>query len=88
VSGNTNPPETFVRLAYDQILGRAPTGAELSECEQFLLSQAEILRDPSKLTAIAGGAKAAVPPSADPAQRARENLVLVLYNHNDFIMIR
>jgi hypothetical protein len=29
-----------------------------------------------------------MPPSADPAQRARENLVQVLFNHNDFVTIR
>ena len=29
-----------------------------------------------------------MPPSADPNQRARENLVHVLINHNDFVTIR
>ncbi len=87
-SNNTRPHESFVRMAYEQILGRDPSEAELSECLQFLKSQAELLRDPGKLTSFAGGAKATVPPSADPVQRARENLTLVLYNHNDFITIR
>ena len=30
----------------------------------------------------------AVGPSNDPAQRARENLVHVLLNHNDFVTVR
>jgi hypothetical protein len=29
-----------------------------------------------------------IPPSADPHQRARENLVHVLLNHNDFLTLR
>jgi len=47
-----------------------------------------MLREPAKLTAIVGGPKATVPPATDPQQRARENLTLVLYNHNDFITVR
>lgn len=27
-------------------------------------------------------------PSADPAARARENFVLVLFNHTDFVTVR
>ena len=65
-----------------------PSAAELAECRGFLRSQAELLSDSQKLTQIAGGPKAMVPPSTDPRQRARENLALVLYNHNDFITIR
>ena len=34
------------------------------------------------------GPEAIVPPAADPAQRARENLVHVLFNHNDFVTVR
>ena len=82
-----DPDKTFVRLAYNQILTRNPTAAELEECRDFLKSQAEVLREPAKLTAITGGPKATVAASTDPAQRARENLTLVLYNHNDFVTI-
>jgi hypothetical protein len=60
----------------------------LAECRTFLASQAQLLSEPGKLTQTAGGPKSAAPPSADPAQRARENLTLVLYNHNDFVTIR
>jgi hypothetical protein len=82
-----DPDRAFVRFAYQQILARDPTTAELTECELFLKSQAELLHDSANLTAIAGGPKASVAASADPIQRARENLTLVLYNHNDFVMI-
>jgi hypothetical protein len=40
------------------------------------------------LTGFAGAATADVPPSDDPALRARENLVHVLMNHNDFVTVR
>jgi hypothetical protein len=81
------PDQTFVLIAYEQILGRAPSRAELAECRDFLRMQAELLHAPGKLTAIVGGPKASVAASADPIQRARENLTLVLYNHNDFVTI-
>jgi hypothetical protein len=81
------PDQAFVFVAYEKVLGRVPSTAELAECRDFLRSQAELLRKPSQLTAIAGGAKATVTASTDPIQRARENLTLVLYNHNDFVTI-
>jgi predicted GIY-YIG superfamily endonuclease len=87
-SKDAEPESSFVRLAFEQILSRDPSIAELAECQAFLKSQAELLREPSKLTTLDGGAKAMVPASGDPMQRARENLTLVLYNHNDFITIR
>jgi hypothetical protein len=87
-AGDSNPQQQFVQLAYEQILNRPPTTAELAECEKFLQSQAVLLKDMAQLTPVTGGPKAAVPPSADPVQRARENLTLVLFNHNDFITVR
>jgi hypothetical protein len=81
------PDQAFVLIAYEQILGRAPSTAELTECRDFLRMQAELLHTPAKLTPISGGPKASVTASTDPNQRARENLTLVLYNHNDFVTI-
>jgi len=77
----------FVRLAYEHVLSREPTMAELTECELFVRSQAEMFQHGAKLTVIAGGPKASVPAAGDPIQRARENLTLVLYNHNDFVTV-
>jgi hypothetical protein len=88
VSHVSEPQNAFVRLAFQHILNRDPSADEMRECEAFLLSQAELFKEPGKLTAFAGGAKSKVPPSEDPVQRARENLTLVLFNHNDFITIR
>jgi hypothetical protein len=86
-SGPT-PDEAFVKEAFTQTLGREPSSAEDDECLAFLKSQAEQLRDKENLTASKGGGKVAVEASADPAQRAREDLVHVLINHNDFVTIR
>jgi hypothetical protein len=80
--------EAFVSQAFEQMLGREPSSAEASECLQFLKTQSEKLKSADKLTPFSGGAKAAVEASTDPEQRARENLVHVLYNHNDFVTVR
>jgi hypothetical protein len=78
----------FVTAAFEQVLGRPPTAEERVRCERFLTDQATLLREPAKLTPFPAGSDAVAPPSADPAQRARENLVHVLFNHNDFVTIR
>jgi hypothetical protein len=80
--------EAFVQFAFEQILSRKPSLAELAECRNFLTSQAGLLNESEKLTQLVGGRKPTVPPSTSPSQRARENLMLVLYNHNDFVTIR
>jgi hypothetical protein len=78
----------FVTAAFEQVLGRQPTAEERARCERFLSEQAAILREPGKLTPFPAGPDAVVPAAADPVQRARENLVHVLFNHNDFVTIR
>jgi hypothetical protein len=81
-------PKRFVADAFVRILCRPPTEAELTTCLEFLESQAAKLADTRSLTAFSSGPAATVPPSSDPAQRSRENLVHVLLNHNDFVTIR
>jgi hypothetical protein len=81
-------PAEFVTAAFETVLGRAPTAAERARCERFLREQADLLRTPGKLTPFPPGGDSVPPPSADPARRARENLVQVLFNHNDFVTIR
>jgi hypothetical protein len=84
--GSDNPE--FVAAAFERIMGRPPTGEESSACLAYLAEQASKLAAASALTPFAEGPAAGVPPSADPAQRAREDLVHVLLNHNDFVTIR
>jgi uncharacterized protein DUF1553 len=78
----------FVRDAFVRILCREPTDDELTTCLAFLREQAASLSESTTLTAFSTGPAATIPPAADPQQRARENLVHVLLNHNDFVTIR
>jgi hypothetical protein len=78
----------FVVAAFEQVLGRPPTTEEQARCERFLREQTELLKNPAKLTAFPPDPASVTPPSTDSAQRARENLVHVLFNHNDFITVR
>jgi hypothetical protein len=90
-AGNRSQPdadEEFVASAFERILGRRPRSAELSESATYLREQTAFYKDRSKLTAFTSGPEAAVKPAEDPAQRARESLVHVLLNHNDFVTIR
>ncbi len=77
----------FIAAGFEQVLGRPPTAPERERCERFLREQAALLAGPSRLTAFPASPDAVVPPSADPVQRAREDLVGVLFNHNDFVTI-
>ena len=78
----------FVEQAFLHVLSRPPSAEEASACVGFLWAQAETLSEPTKLTTFSGGAAPTVEPAEDPLLRARENLVHVFLNHNDFITIR
>lgn len=86
-AGDAAATERFIRAAFAQLLGRAPGVAEHAACAKFLAEQTELARIPT-----GGTFPAAVPtrvaPSTDPAQRAREDLIHVLFSHNDFVTIR
>lgn len=84
----TGADERFVREAYERVLGRGPTGEECSLSLKFLAAQAARLADAAHLTPFVGGDSAAIKPADDPHMRAREDLVHVLLNHNDFVTIR
>jgi hypothetical protein len=64
--------ERFISQAFERILVRQPTAAELRQCREFLSSPIAV--------STASAEKAAA--------RARENLILVLLNHNDFVTVR
>lgn len=78
----------FIVAAFTRVLNRPPTADEQSECESFLIEQAQRFGNLTSLTQFTAGTASPVPPSTDPAQRARENLVHVLLNHNDFLTVR
>jgi hypothetical protein len=78
----------FVGAAFERVLGREPTREERDVCTQYLIEQSGRLADAGRLSAFTAGATGTVKPARDPRQRARENLVHVLMNHNDFLTIR
>ena len=80
--------QKFITAAFEQVLARLPATSERAECEKFLADQAKRFTDPKSLTQFTTGTPSSIAASADPHQRARENLVHVLLNHNDFLTIR
>lgn len=70
-------PGRFIEAAYLYVLSRAPTPAERKLCEEFL-------NRPATKTQIASSGST-VPTTA---ARARQDLLLVLLNHNDFVTVR
>jgi hypothetical protein len=76
----------FVVAAFEQVLSRPPTPRERAACLAFLTKQADVFRraPPAALRVSAG----AVAPSAEPAMRAREGLVRVLFNHDEFVSVK
>ena len=80
--------DAFLAAAFEQVLCRQPSAEERAACNEFLRSQSARLTAPDSLTSVANGAAVPVAASEEPAQRARENLVHVLMNHNDFVTVR
>ncbi len=78
----------FIVAAFEQVLTRRPSDEEQAACTEFLKQQTTLLQDSAKLTAFPDDGAKKTPPSADPSLRARENLVHVLFSHNDFVTIR
>lgn len=86
---NSSPGRrAFVSLAFEQLLNRPPTDAELGECETFLGEQTQSHAEPGKQIRFKTSTTSGVPPSADATQRARENLIHVLLNHHEFVTVR
>jgi len=82
-------PAAFAAAAFDRVLARPATTAELETSRQFLIEQERLFRENSSQVAAATTDPAdVIRPAADPAVRARENLVHALVNHNDFVTVR
>jgi hypothetical protein len=88
IDGRNRPAEKFVTGAFESVLNRPPSTEELTESQQFLVKQAELFSDPKTRKSSQATVPDEIPPSMDPQLRARENLVHVLFNHNDFVTIR
>jgi hypothetical protein len=68
-------PASFIPAAFERVLGRVPGASEKTASGQYLAEQEAYYRSQSS-------------PPDDPAARARQSLVHVLLNHNDFVTIR
>jgi hypothetical protein len=88
LAAKLNDEADFVGAAFEQVLGRRPTDAERATCDAFLKDQSSRLARPATLSGFTGGEASPVAPSPDPGRRAKEDLVHVLLNHNDFVTIR
>jgi len=82
------PRDQFVDEAFETVLNRPPSPSERDDALTFLAQQTVLLADPAKLKPFETGVATPLKPSKDPAQRARENLVHVLFNLNEFVTIR
>lgn len=71
----------FVKAAFLQVLARQPAAEEMRLCLDFLARRTRSRTQ----TAAAEGTGIS---TRDAHRRARENLVLVLFNHNDFVTVR
>jgi hypothetical protein len=76
----------FVRSAFGAVLTRVPTDKECQACQEFLRQREEMARASTDQKAEPTGVEAT---GISPASiRAREQLVHVLLNHNDFVAVR
>jgi hypothetical protein len=88
LSGPHTGDEAFIRAAFDTIFNTPPTAVELAESRKFLTSQTTLLAQPERLTRFSEVVDTHVAPATDAKQRARENLIHALLNHNEFITVR
>ncbi|HBE66931.1 MAG TPA: hypothetical protein DDW52_02150, partial [Planctomycetaceae bacterium] len=80
--------ESVIKILFERILGRQVNDAELAACKEFLRLQASLLSTAEELQLIPSSTKSQTQPATSEQQRARENLVHVLINHNDFVTLR
>ncbi len=74
----------FIENMFERILNRRPAESEMARCLRFLDDQ----QNASEAAGQSAGGSAGEPDQLLARQRARESLVRVLLNHNDFIAIR
>jgi len=79
---------SFIRAAFETTLGRQPESKELVESRNFLRQQQSLFMREKTAGAGESAEPGKVLPDTNPGLRARESLVHVLFNHNDFVTIR
>jgi hypothetical protein len=74
--------KAFVTAAFEQVLARRPVPEEQAAALEFLSA----LRETAPPTTPSDAPTDS--PTSDPALRAREGLIVALFNHTDFLTIR
>lgn len=77
----------FIDEAFKRILCRKPSNLEMEYCQNFLIEQARLIES-GKLTYPDQAPDSLKAAANDSVLRARQSLVHVLFNHNDFVTIR
>src|SRR5439155_17520516 len=82
--------DRFVTKAFLRILARHPNAQEAQMCRDFLTKNTRSQADQTKptTTPVVNNAGGAGSSPSEATHRSFENLVLVLFNHNDFVTIR
>ncbi|MBI5760750.1 MAG: DUF1553 domain-containing protein [Planctomycetales bacterium] len=78
----------FIHAAFEHVLSRPPRPEEVAACERFLRTNTDLHRSGPKTTFSAAAGPNVTAAASDPHQHARENLIHVLFSHNDFVTIR
>lgn len=87
--GKRRSDRALITAAFQRILTRAPSQREQAACQSFLERQIERFAGNETDSSVFSGKSPATRKAAvDSRQRAFENLVMVLFNHNDFVTIR
>ncbi len=79
--------DRFLSLTFQHLLGRVPTAAEREACLEFLESQRSLMEQ-GQLSYHANAPQDRAATPVEPRRRARQGLVHVLLNHNDFVTVR
>jgi len=92
VSATREDRQAFVTLAFEKILARPATPAENRLCLDFL-EQQPALKTTQHSSAVrkvstAGTARESTGPTGSTDSKRARDLILVLFNHNDFVSIR
>jgi len=80
--------DAFITIAFQTILSRIPDKRERAACQRFLEHNTGTVQSSDLAMFPAGGQPPGRAPAAVPHLRARENLMHVLFSHNDFVTIR
>ncbi|MEX0725079.1 MAG: PSD1 and planctomycete cytochrome C domain-containing protein [Planctomycetaceae bacterium] len=80
--------DEFVVAAFEQILTRSPSEAELTLSRVYLQKQKTVFEQAGAEALAQQVEGETIAASTDPQLRARESFVQALYNHTDFVTVR